>query len=242
MILLFTDFGLNGPYVGQMKAAIAARAPGVPVIDLMHDAPAFQPQPAAYLLAALIPFVPAGAILVGVVDPGVGTDRAPVLVEADGRCFIGPGNGLFELVCRRARQVTTHRLAVPDGQSLSASFHGRDLFAPAAAERAAGRPVATEPVQTRLPGADWPEELDRVIHIDAFGNCLTGRRAATLAPGTQLYAAGQSLKRRRTFGEARTAEAFWYENSLGLAELAAREASAAALMSLRVGDPVQVLA
>ncbi len=90
MILLYTDFGYDGPYVGQMKAALARDAPGETVIDLMHDAPRHDPRAAAYMLAALAPEMPPDAICVGVVDPGVGGARPPVVMEVDGRRFVGP--------------------------------------------------------------------------------------------------------------------------------------------------------
>jgi S-adenosylmethionine hydrolase len=105
MILLFTDFGYEGLYVGQMKAVLARDAPNVPVIDLMHDAPAHDPRSAAYLLAALVPEMPEGAVCLAVVDPGVGSDRTPLVVNADGRWFVGPDNGLFEIVQRRAKHA-----------------------------------------------------------------------------------------------------------------------------------------
>ena len=96
LILLFTDFGIGGPYVGQVKAVLSARIAEVRMIDLMHDAPAHDPRAAAYLLAALVPESPPGSIFLGVVDPGVGTEaRRPVVVQADGRWFVGPGNGIF---------------------------------------------------------------------------------------------------------------------------------------------------
>ena len=135
MIVLFTDFGLTGPYTGQMKAVLARNAPAVPVIDLFADAPAFQPYLSAYLLGAYCGAVPQGGVLLGVVDPGVGTDRLPLVVRADGRWYVGPDNGLFELVMRRAAVVEAWTIDWrPD--RLSASFHGRDLFAPVAAKLA----------------------------------------------------------------------------------------------------------
>ncbi len=129
MIVLFTDFGVAGPYVGQMKAVLYREAPGVPVVDLFADAPAARPKPSAYLLAAYAAWFPPGSVLLAVVDPGVGGSRAAVVVEADGRRYVGPDNGLFELVVRRAKTVRFRRISWrPRG--LSASFHGRDLFAP----------------------------------------------------------------------------------------------------------------
>src|SRR5271156_6071195 len=102
MIALFTDFGLAGPYNGQVKAVLALRAPAMPVVDLFADLPTGKPKPAAYLLAAYGPWFPPGTVILAVVDPGVGSERRAVVVEADGRFYVGPDNGLFELVRRRA--------------------------------------------------------------------------------------------------------------------------------------------
>ena len=103
MFALFTDFGMAGPYVGQMKAVLLQRAPGVPIVDLFADVPACNPRAAAYLLSAYASAFPAGTIFLAVVDPGVGTgQREPMVVEANGLWFVGPGNGLFSLLLRRA--------------------------------------------------------------------------------------------------------------------------------------------
>src|SRR5260370_15228133 len=109
MIVLFTDFGLQGPYTGQMKAVLHQMAPGIPAIDLFADAPAGNPKAAAYLLAAYAQWFAAGTTFLCVVDPGVGGPRPPVMLEADGRWYVGPGNGLFELVERRAMRRAASR-------------------------------------------------------------------------------------------------------------------------------------
>src|SRR5262245_30636537 len=137
MILLFTDFGLAGPYTGQMKAVLRQRAPEIPAIDLFADAPMQNPKAAAYLLAAYAAWFPSGSVFLCVVDPGVGGERPPVMVKADGRWFVGPGNGLFEIVMRRAQSAEAWEIAWQP-EHLSASFHGRDLFAPVAAMIAKG--------------------------------------------------------------------------------------------------------
>src|SRR5690242_6496933 len=103
MIVLFTDFGLAGPYTGQMKAVLAREALGVPVIDLFADAPSRNPKAAAYLLAAYGAWFPTGTVFLCVVDPGVGGARAALVIEGDGRWYVGPDNGLFELVLRRSK-------------------------------------------------------------------------------------------------------------------------------------------
>src|SRR5579871_4584320 len=136
MILLFTDFGLEGPYTGQVKAVLVREAPGIPVLDLFADAPAQRPKEAAYLLAAYAPWFEPKSTFVCVVDPGVGSGRPAEAHHIDGRWFVGPGNGLFEPLLRRAKQSASY--TIPPAPGISASFHGRDLFAPIAAKLAKG--------------------------------------------------------------------------------------------------------
>ena len=240
MIVLFTDFGLTGPYTGQMKAVLAEHAPAVPVIDLFADAPAFQPYLSAYLLGAYCGAVPQGGVLLGVVDPGVGTDRLPLVVRADGRWFVGPDNGLFELVMRRAADLEAWTIDWrPD--RLSASFHGRDLFAPVAARLALGEPVPGTPVPVdRVRRLGWPDDLARVVYVDIYGNVLTGLRAAVLGDDVELVVAGRRVKRARTFGDVPAGDAIWYENSNGLAEIAVNQGRADSALGLRVGDEIEV--
>lgn len=241
MIVLFTDFGLAGPYTGQVKAVLAAEAPGVPVIDLFADAPAGDPKAAAYLLAAYCGWFAEGTVFLCVVDPGVGGPRPPVIVEADGRRFVGPGNGLFELVQRRARRVETCEMTWRP-ERMSATFHGRDLFAPAAAMLARGEaiPGDARPADwMRRP--DWPDDLAEIVYVDHYGNAMTGLRAAMLGEGARLLAAGRELARARTFGDVTEGEAFWYENSNGLAEITVNRGRAAQALGLTVGTPISVM-
>ena len=139
MIVLFTDFGLQGPYTGQMKAVLWRMAPGIPAVDLFADAPVGNPKASAYLLAAYAEWFAAGTVFLAVVDPGVGGTRPPIILEADGRWYVGPGNGLFELVERRATSKRSWDIDWRP-ERLSASFHGRDLFAPVAAMLARDEP------------------------------------------------------------------------------------------------------
>ncbi len=238
MILLFTDFGWNGPYVGQMKAAIAEIAPGVPVIDLMHDAPAFRPDLAAHLLAALVARAPAGAIIVAVVDPGVGTARPAVIVEVDGRRLVGPDNGLFAVAAAQAGAVGVERITWRPA-ALSASFHGRDLFAPVAAHLAAGTPRATAPAG--LTAAD-PAPRDRVVYIDGFGNAMTGIPADALAPEARIGTGGDTatIGPARTFGAVPAGTPFWYRNSLDLVEIAVNRGDAARDLALTLNAQVWI--
>lgn len=237
MIFLYTDFGWNGPYVGQMKAVLASRAPSVPVVDLMHDAPRFSPQASAYLLASLMENLPHDAIVCAVVDPGVGGERPAVLVEADGRRLVGPGNGLFEIVLR---QATDHRAVyrlTREPARLSASFHGRDLFAPVAAALAMGETIPTAPLKTHVPGADWPDDLPHVIYFDDFGNAITGMNADRLGDRA-LLVGGRRLPRGRTFCDYPEGMAFWYANSSGLAEIAVNKGSAKIILDLEPGSHI----
>lgn len=246
MIALCTDFGLAGPYTGQVKAVLHQLAPGVPVIDLFADLPAANPKPAAYLLAAYGPWFPPGTVLLAVVDPGVGGARAAVVVEADGRFYVGPDNGLFELVLRRAGDARASQILWRPAK-LSASFHGRDLFAPVAARLAGGGlPPSTPPGGTlrRAPIArfpDWPDDLPEIVYIDGYGNAMTGLRAATLPAQAKLCAGGHRLGRARTFSDLPAGAAFWYENSNGLAEIAVNAGRAASALGLSIGAPVAIM-
>ena len=241
MIVLFTDFGLQGPYTGQMKAVLQQTAPGVPVIDLFADAPTGNPKASAYLLAAYAQWFAAGTTFLSVVDPGVGGARPPVMLDADGRWYVGPGNGLFELIERRA---TTARSFEIDWRPphLSASFHGRDLFAPVAAMLARGEPPPGHPRKDGERRSDWPDDLAEIIYIDHFGNALTGLRASMLAPDARLAAAGRVLERTRTFSDRPGGAAFWYEKSNGLVEIAVNPGRADRDLGLAVGSPVAIVA
>ncbi|MBT5414862.1 MAG: SAM-dependent chlorinase/fluorinase [Rhodospirillaceae bacterium] len=240
MIVLFTDFGVSGPYVGQMKAVLAREAPGVPVIDLFADAPVHDPRAGAYLLAAYCEAFESGDILLCVVDPGVGGPRSACIVEAGERLFVGPANGLFELVRRRAADTAIHEITWRPG-TLSASFHGRDLFAPVAARLARGSTVPSAPRADdwdRRP--DWPDDLAEVAYIDHFGNAISGLRAETLGPQAVLRVGGRRIPRARTFSDLPKGEVFWYENANGLAELAINRGRADRVLDLGPGTQIDI--
>jgi S-adenosyl-L-methionine hydrolase (adenosine-forming) len=241
VIALFTDFGLNGPYNGQMKSVLLRNAPGIDVIDLFADAPACDPQAAAYLLAAYAGEFTPETVFLCVVDPGVGGDRAPCVVYANRRWFVGPDNGLFEIVIRRApAHVLCWRIDwIPP--RLSATFHGRDLFAPIAAGLARGESLPGKSIAigaVRRP--EWPDDLPRAIYVDAYGNVMTGLRAACFPASATVVVNGTPLRHARTFSEVPKGRAFWYENSNGLLEIAVNMDSAAERLNLRVGMSVHV--
>lgn len=242
VILLFTDYGWRGPYTGQVRLVLAAGAPGVPVIELMADAPAFSPRAAAHLLAALVAegHLPAAAIVVAVVDPGVGGARAGIAVDIDGRWFLGPDNGLFEFVCRRAARPPVWTRLPPPPPGSAATFHGRDVFAPAAARLARGRPPPGEAIGEGSRFPDWPDDWPAVIHVDSFGNCVTGVRAATLPPTATALVGGRRLGRARTFGDVGWGEPFCYANSLGLLEIAVNGGRADQRLGLTLGTEIAI--
>lgn len=240
-IVLFTDFGAQDLYVGQVKAVLAARAPRARVIDALHQAPAFDVEAAAQLLAALAGRYPRGSVFLAVVDPGVGGARDAIVVRADGRTFVGPDNGLLSVLWARARRRSCRRIVWrPAG--LSASFHGRDLFAPVAGALAARRlpygwTAASRRPRVLLPAADRAA----IIYVDHYGNAMTGlRRAPPRGPATaaRLRVGARRLAFARVFEAVPRGAVFWTVNSLGLVEVAANRASAARRLGLRVGTRV----
>lgn len=239
MIALFTDFGVAGPYVGQLHAVLVEHAPGLAVVDLFHDVPRFDIRAGAYLLPAYTSRLPAGTVIVAVVDPGVGGARRPLMLRADTRWFVGPDNGLFELVARRATDLECLEIEWRP-QRLSASFHGRDLFAPVAAELGLGRVSAGRQVERAAASREWPDDLAEIVYIDTYGNAITGLRASSLPAGAVLRVQGASLPCARTFSDLPAGQAFWYENANGLVELAVNQGHAANLLGWRCRQPVAV--
>ena len=239
MIALFTDFGLAGPYTGQVIAVLHERAPNVPVVPLFADAPSKQPKPAAYLLAAYGAWFPVGTVLLCVVDPGVGSERRAVVAEAEGRVYVGPDNGLFDIVMRRARDARLWEIIWHPGP-LSPSFHGRDLFAPVAARLATGEPVSAlaQPAADRQATRDWPDDLAEIVYIDHYGNAMTGLRGALLPPRTKFAIGGRTLALAATFSAVPPGEAFWYINANGLAEIAVNGGRANEALGLTIGSEI----
>jgi S-adenosylmethionine hydrolase len=220
-----------------VKAVLQERSSKVPVIDLLHDAPAFNVKAGAHLLAALALRIPKGSVTLAVVDPGVGGPREPVAVLADGRWFIGPDNGLISVAAARAKKCEALSIGWRP-KELSASFHGRDLFAPVAAMLARGDRRTPKLKKAAFAVSFGPDDLGEVIYVDHFGNLVTGLRAGTVPRERGLVVSGHTIRYARLFSEVRQGKVFWYENSLGLVELAAKSTSAQQILGLRVGTPV----
>ncbi len=235
MILLFTDFGAQGPYLGQMEAVLRGAVPQVPVINLLSDAPMGDPRRSAYLLAALARSFPEGCVFLAVVDPGVGGERWPVALKADGRWFVGPDNGLFNTVALASTATEWRRIAWRPA-AMSASFHGRDLFAPVAARLAQGDLSWADPAPWGGPDlAAWASDLAEVIYIDHYGNAITGLRYGAELDGRVLRAGGLELRQAETFCSVAESDAFWYCNSMGLVEVAVNRGRADQHLGLALG-------
>ncbi len=236
-IVLFTDFGGEGPYMGQMESVIDNLAPDARVIHLLSNAPTADPLLSAYLLAALSKSFPPNTIFLAVVDPGVGGQRAAVVLEADGQFFVGPDNGLLNTVAVHANQHQWFEI-VWQPENCSNTFHGRDLFAPIAASLHTGSEKEfLQPVINREV-ADWPADLCRIIYFDHFGNAMTGIRYQQRFDGQALLINGIEVKQADTFCSVKKGQAFWYKNSSGLIEIAANRGNIQMILMLELGNDV----
>ena len=238
MIVLFTDFGVRDPYVGQVKARLAEHAPLQQVVDLLHEVPDFNPHAGAHLLAAFASGFPSGSVFLAVVDPGVGTPRDAVVVLAGGRWFVGPDNGLLSVVAARNVDTKLWRI-VWHPETLSTTFHGRDLFALVAADIARGEFPSDKLTAIDKLNVEFEKgDLARVIYIDHYGNAWTGVRG--VPNDARVSAANEHFRHSESFGFVGKGKGFWFINSVGLLELAVNRGSAAVTYGLKVGDPVQV--
>lgn len=242
MILLFTDYGAADFYVGQMRAVICSQAPGVEVVDLLHTAPNFDIRASAHLLAALAPQFQLGSVCLAVVDPGVGASRDAVVMLADEKWYVGPDNGLLSVVAGRANKLEVWRVSWRPG-NLSRTFHGRDLFAPLAAwiekgEFPHGKLVDTVSLQVQLDAGDLAE----IVYIDHYGNAVTGLRAGAIPAGARIMTGTTELAYAPVFSDVEPGTPFWYDNSIGLVEIAANSGRVAEILKLKVGDAVRIQA
>jgi len=237
MIFLFTDYGLEGPYIGQVETVLHQLTQNEKVIHLMSDAPRNKPKESAYLLSSLISRIPEDAILFCVVDPSVGSDEdKPVMLKIDGRWYVGADNGLFDIVARQSKEIEAYEITWQPN-SVSNSFHGRDLYAPVCAMIANGEDVAS----TEFTWNDrhhWPDDLNEIIYIDHFGNCMTGIRAGSFNKQLVLRADHQEIVNGNTFSDVKEGKALWYENSNEMIEIAVNQGSAAEVLQLKIGSHI----
>ena len=245
LVTLLTDFGTADGYAGEMKGVIASDAPGVHLVDIAHDVAAQDVDGARLTLARYWRRFPTGTVHLAVVDPGVGGPRAAIAVESEGMWLVGPDNGILSpaLLHPGARCVD---LPVPSGAA--ATFHGRDVFAPAAAALARGVPLdelgrpRSDPMVRRTPEAVRAADgsvSGVVISVDRFGNAITNLVATR---GGAVQVAGRTLPVRRTYADAARGEVLALVGSNGLVEVAVRDGSAAAQLRLERGTPVALVA
>jgi S-adenosyl-L-methionine hydrolase (adenosine-forming) len=256
VITITTDFGHQGPFVGVMKGRIASRFAAARIIDLTHEILVHWPAEAGFWLARAYGYFPAGTVHLAVVDPGVGTSRNIIAVRAGGHMFVAPDNGLLAHIVARDPKAVIVRLGNVELARLnitrpSATFHGRDIMAPVAAELAAGHCQVEdlgERVGTLVPSwVDEPAVEARsvsglVITIDHFGNLITNIDA-TLIERFRLplvHAANHYFPLLRTYGDTRPGEYLALINSFGVIEIARAEQSAAQGLGLSRGAPVVV--
>jgi len=189
VIALMTDFGLKDGYVASMKGVILSICPRAVLVDVTHLIPPHDVRTGAYVLSTVYKDFPRGAIFLGVVDPGVGTERRGLVAHAGSRCFVGPDNGLFSLVLERESPWEAFALENPRFRRavVSATFHGRDVFAPAVAHLANGAPLSLMGPPCRPESFSWnrpAREGDvltgEVLTVDRFGNLVTNVTAACL--------------------------------------------------------------
>ncbi len=236
-VYFLSDFGSEDPYAGVVKAVLKRKAPGVEVVDLAHDLPPQDLRRAAYALYEALPYLEPGSVILAVVDPGVGSERRAIAAFGE-RIYVGPDNGLFTLAWDLDAPKEAFLLAWP---AASATFHGRDLFAPAAAHLALRLPPKAlgpglDPQGlVRLP-LTLSERKGEVLTFDRFGNAIT---TLTRAPsGGWVRVGGRRIPIQRTYAEAPPGEALAYLGSAGLLEIAVNRGSAREALGLREGEPV----
>ncbi len=255
IITLLTDFGNSDYFVGAMKGVILSINPHATIVDITHENPPQDIETAAFNLLSCYRDFPAGTIHVAVVDPGVGSDRRAIVVECADQFFVGPDNGLFSWICEREGDWSGTHIANQKffRKPVSRTFHGRDIFAPAAAALASGHqrhefgPAITDIVQ--LPSLE-PETINentvegRIIHIDHFGNCVTNFTRRTLESRSGPTSWRMTLNDRRIdsfrnfFADSTTNEVFAIIGSAGFIEVCVRDGSAAKLLNVQRGQRV----
>jgi S-adenosylmethionine hydrolase len=255
VITLTTDFGHKGPFVAVMKGMMLSRFPRARIVDLTHETDVHFPAEAGFWLSRAYRYFPRGTTHVAVVDPGVGTSRDIIGVLCDGHAFLAPDNGLLAPIVERPG-ARVHRLDLADPSRfglgpISATFHGRDIFAPIGAELAAGRLHPKDlgpPAEGIVPS--WVEEPDvsdarvkgKVVAVDHFGNLITNIDAALVErfDDPVVRAGGRTFALHRTYGQVTPGEYLALINSFGVLELARAEQSAADGLGLGRSAPVVV--
>ena len=257
MITLTTDFGLKDPYVAEMKAVILSICPNAVIIDITHEIARFNVRMGAYVLASAVPYFPESSIHVAVVDPGVGTRRRPIVIQTRRGFFVGPDNGLLVLAAEKQDIMRIHELTNPRFMlpKVSHTFHGRDIFAPAAAHLMSG--VKPEEFGPEIRKAVQPEFakvtqrngvlVGEVLHVDGFGNIITNINEREVAQSrvkdavsVELPSCKLKLKLCKAYGETEPREPLALIGSHGFLEIALNQGNAAKRFKTKAGDRVTV--
>lgn len=255
LITLTSDFGTQDGYAGAMKGVIRSVSPHARIEDITHEIPSGDIRAGAWALRTSVPFFPRGTVHVVVVDPGVGTNRNAVVVQADSQYLIGPDNGVFSWILREATETRAWKLSDNSWHphQNSNTFHGRDLFAHAAAllvQEGELRRVCGEEFQPRCEA--WATSMKvegrttgEVVHIDRFGNVVTNLylpdSAIPWSKSLEIVRRGLVFsKLHRTYGDVGEGEALLLVGSHGFLEIAVRQGSAAKKLGISTGDEVSV--
>ncbi len=250
-IALLTDFGTHDHYVGAMKGVIAGIAPQTRIIDITHQVKPHAIMQGGYLLWAAFPYLPPKTIFVGVVDPGVGSGRQIICLEFENTIVLVPDNGLADFLVhdfplKRAFNVKNSQLFL---ETTSATFHGRDIFAPVAAHISRGIKIEKVGSEISLPIVENPfiEHPGKyrciVLHIDRFGNIITNVRVSEHKVNGTLLKKGRTLIKRhyRSYKEIPDGVVGILQESSKLLEISARQTNAAAMLDVHVGDTLEVV-
>ena len=258
MITLTTDFGLKDPYAAEMKAVILGICPHAVMVDITHEIAKFNVRMGAYVLASATPYFPKGAVHVAVIDPGVGTQRRPIVIQTKQGFFVGPDNGLLILAAEqqgitRIYELTNPQLMLP---KISSTFHGRDIFAPAAAHLLNGvKPAEFGPEIREVAKPEFAKVTRRngalvgeVLHVDGFGNIITNitEREVVQSPvkdvvRVDLPTGKLTLKFCKAYGETNPDEPLALIGSHSFFEISVNQGSAAEKFKTKAGDKVRVL-
>jgi hypothetical protein len=243
IITLLTDFGLSDSYVAEVKGVLLSRAAGAVLVDVTHQVPPGDVRAGQYLLARAWQRFPLATVHLAVVDPGVGTPRRALAAEAAGHRFVAPDNGLLSFLPAAARFVS---LPIPDGAA--PTFHGRDVFAPAAAALATATPLErlgspiTDPSRSPLPAPhhDGTALMGEVLYVDRFGTLVSNIAGGQVEPGVRIRVAGTDVGGLRgMFGDVERGALVAFVGSGGTVEIAVRDGSAARLLGVGVGAEVR---
>lgn len=245
IIALLTDFSSADSYVAEMKGVLLSALPDATLVDITHSIPPGDVRSGAHVLSRVWRRFPPGTVHLAVVDPGVGTARAALAISSHDRCFVGPDNGLFTPVLSASAAI----VELPTPADASPTFHGRDLFAPAAAALAAGRPIASlgtrfagEPVRLAYPEPHYEGKtvVGEVTYVDRFGTLVTNLTPELVPSYARLEIEDVDAgPLRRTFGDVPTGGLVCYVGSGGDVEIAVRDGSAARRLGIGVGGRVR---